>query len=419
MKKVIVRGPALSQSGYGEHTRFVLRALRSKPELFDIYLLSVPWGGTSWLWEDNEERRWIDLLLQKTIQYGQQGGQFDISLQITIPNEWERMAPVNIGITAGIETTKIAPVWVEKSLQMDKIIVVSEHAKYGFENTEYPAQNPQTGEQFTAKVTCPVEVVNYPVKDIKPSSLDLDLKDDFNFLVVGTWIPRKNLENTIKWFVEEFYDQEVGLVVKTSLAKNCLRDREFSNVKLKELLKEYEGRKCSVYLLHGDMSEEEMTALYQHAKIKAMVSLSHGEGFGLPIYEAVYNALPVVTPPWSGQCDYLYINKKNKEGKEKLTPMFSSVQYDIKPVQPEAVWNGVIEAESQWCFPKEWSYKKALKSVIKDYGTAKSKAKKLQEYTKATLSQENIFQKLCNSIYQEEQFEVEKWLDELDTKVFD
>ena len=136
MKKIVVKGPALSQSGYGEHTRFILRALRSKPEIFDIYLININWGQTGWLWEDTEERRWIDFLLNKTIHFGQQQGTFDLSLQVTIPNEWEHLAPVNIGVTAGIETTKIAPVWVEKSMQMDKIIVTTQHAKYGFENTE-------------------------------------------------------------------------------------------------------------------------------------------------------------------------------------------------------------------------------------------------------------------------------------------
>ena len=140
------------------------------------------------------------------------------------------------------ETTKISPKWVEKTFMMDKIIVVSEHTKYGFMNTEYPAMNQQTGEQFTAKTNCPVEVVGYPVKEIEAKEVELELENDFNFLAVGTWIPRKNLENTIKWFVEEFHDQEVGLIVKTSLAKNCLRDREVANVRLNQLLNEYTPR---------------------------------------------------------------------------------------------------------------------------------------------------------------------------------
>ena len=125
---------------------------------------------------------------------------------------------------------------------MDKIITISEHAKYGFENTSYPAVNNQTGEEFEAKVTCPIEIVGYPVKDIKQTNIDLDLEHDFNFLTVGTFIERKNLQNTIKWFVEEFYDKEVGLVVKTSMAKNSIKDRFITQNKLKSILQEYEGR---------------------------------------------------------------------------------------------------------------------------------------------------------------------------------
>ena len=85
MKKIVVKGPALSQSGYGEHTRFVLRSLRSRPDLFDIYFININWGQTSWIYEDSEERRWIDFLLGKTIQHTQQKGEFDISLQVTVP----------------------------------------------------------------------------------------------------------------------------------------------------------------------------------------------------------------------------------------------------------------------------------------------------------------------------------------------
>ena len=69
MNKVILRAPVLSQSGYGEHARLVLRSLRSRPEKFDVYVMNINWGQTSWLWEDNEERQYIDQLLQKTQLY--------------------------------------------------------------------------------------------------------------------------------------------------------------------------------------------------------------------------------------------------------------------------------------------------------------------------------------------------------------
>ena len=59
-KKVFVRGPVLSQSGYGEQSRFALRALRSREDLFDIFIQPTAWGQTGWIWKNDEFRQWMD-----------------------------------------------------------------------------------------------------------------------------------------------------------------------------------------------------------------------------------------------------------------------------------------------------------------------------------------------------------------------
>ena len=284
MKKILVRGPALSRSGYGEQTRFALRALRENQDKFDIYLINTSWGATSWLTEDDEERRWVDSTLQKTILYSQQGGGFDLSLQITIPGEWEPVAPYNVGYTAGIETTKLSSAWLERTNAVDKIIVPSNHSKDVFETSSWAGVDPRTNQEFKLVCTKPVEVVNFPVKQVEPEKIDLQFDSKFNFLCVAQWGPRKNLEKTIEWFVEEFEDNpEVGLVLKAQLAKNCLIDRRHCTARLNSLLSRYPDRQCKVYLLHGAMTEGEMTSLYTHPTIKAIVSTTHGEGFGLPL----------------------------------------------------------------------------------------------------------------------------------------
>ncbi|HAW82192.1 MAG TPA: hypothetical protein DCX27_22300, partial [Balneola sp.] len=104
-QNILIRGPVLSQSGYGEQARFAMRALRSREDLFDIFILPLNWGQTGWVSLDNEERSWIDERIKATHAHTQSGGNFDISVQVTIPNEFEKIAPVNIGYTAGIETT--------------------------------------------------------------------------------------------------------------------------------------------------------------------------------------------------------------------------------------------------------------------------------------------------------------------------
>ena len=115
MYKVLLKAPALSRSGYGEHSRFVLRSLMKAQDVFDIYLVNLNWGNTGWTPEDNEERRMIDYLINKTVHAVNNKVAFDISLQVTIPNEWEKIAKINIGITAGIESNMISPTWVHKN----------------------------------------------------------------------------------------------------------------------------------------------------------------------------------------------------------------------------------------------------------------------------------------------------------------
>ena len=119
-KKILLKGPLLTRSGYGEQARFALRSLRSREDLFDIYIQPLQWGHTSWLATVGEEREWVDRIIEKTIAFVQQGGKFDISIQVTIPNEWEKIADVNIGYTAGIETTKVAPLWIQKANEVGR-----------------------------------------------------------------------------------------------------------------------------------------------------------------------------------------------------------------------------------------------------------------------------------------------------------
>jgi len=419
-KRVLIRGPILTQSGYGVHARTLYRALQTREDLFDIFLDPIEWGQTSWLWEDNEERKQIDQLIGKTQQYKMQGGQFDINLIVSIPSEWEkyRAAPINIGVTAGIETSKVAPQWLDTTNRfVDKLITISNFSKKMFEQSEYQAQD-QFGNKVNLKLEKPIDVVNYPVRKHKKKKLNLKLEHDFNFLCVAQWGPRKNVPNTVKWFVEEFIDQEVGLVLKTNRASGSLIDKLTVERQLKQLLQEYPQRKCKVYLLHGYMSESEMNSLYQHPQIKSLISFSHGEGYGLPLFEAAYNGLPVITHDWGGQTDFLMheVSTKNKK-KSRTRMMCAKVDYDLLPIQKDAVWDGVLQADSMWAFPKQGSCKMKMREVYKDYGRFEAEAKKLKKILVKEFTEEKIYEDMVNAIYEKESFELEEWLQELESNV--
>jgi len=414
-KKVILRGPLLTRSGYGEQARFALRSLRSREDIFDIYIHPLQWGHTSWLNEENDERKWIDTKIEQTISYVQNGGTFDYSVQVTIPNEWESIAAKNIGYTAGIETTRIAHEWIQKGNEMDSIIVVSNHSKDVYENTKYDGVNQQTGEPAVLENLRPIAAVNYPVKQydsLEPTNLNLTT--EYNFLCVAQFGPRKNIENTIKWFLEEFKnDENVGLVVKTNVAKNCLVDRELCQTRLSALKKQVPDHKCKLYLLHGDMSDEEMHGLYMHPNISAALSLTHGEGFGLPLFEAAYMGVPVIATGWSGQLDFL----RDEKGKDK----FYNVSFDLTQVPDGVVWEGVLIKDSMWAVPREESAKINMRECLKDIQTGNTKyVEKHVADLKERFSEEKMYAAFIDGMgIDMEEFNVESWLDGLDIEEID
>tara|TARA_R100000664_G_C2755202_1_gene142871 strand:- start:1161 stop:2366 length:1206 start_codon:yes stop_codon:yes gene_type:complete len=392
-------------------------------DLIDLYLKPTEWGRSSWLLPTDEDRLWLDNLVTKTHLYTQGGGKFDYSLQVTIPNEWEKIAPINIGYTAGIETNIVSPEWIKRSTLMDKIIVVSNHSKDVYVDTVYQGVIQSTNTPIELKCQTPIEVVNYPAREYEPANIKLDLDYDFNYLAIAQWGPRKNLENTVKWWVEEFKDEEVGLVVKTNLVKTSIIDRMVTLGRIENHLATYKDRKCKVYLLHGNMTPEEMTSLYRHPKVKCLVSLTHGEGFGLPLWEAAYNGLPVMAPDWSGQRDFLYAKKKVRRWKgqkkkvTKMVPHFCVVDHEMGQVPPSMVWDGVIQANAGWCYPDEGSYKFNLRKMLNNYGHFKKQAAVLMRYVKKEFENERQYNRFIEAMNLPDVEDADTWAENIEALI--
>jgi len=410
-KNILLKGPLLSRSGYGEQARFALRALQSRPELFEIYVLNINWGQTGHLTTHDEEHQWILRRIQETAVFAQQGGTFDISIQVTVPNEFEKIAPVNIGYTAGIETTKCSGQWIEKiNAFVERVITISAHSQKVMENTTYDVKDQQGNEIKDWGINVPVDYVSYPHLETEPEPLELNIDTTNNFLVVAQWSPRKNLENTIRWFVEKFAeDPTAGLVLKTNTASDSIRDREFTSQRLQALLEAYPQRQCKIHLIHGELTPGNLVWLYQHPTMKALINIGHGEGFGLPMFEAVCNGLPLITITWSGQLDF--ITKPNKS--KKAVPRIIKVDYDLAKVQDHAVWPGVIEADSMWAYAREASFKRALGDALEKETHWRKEAAALQKHVLGKFTSENMYADFVRQVYDPSPEEIE-WLSQME-----
>ena len=381
-KRVLLTGPILTHSGYGEHARFVWRALKARPDLFDVYVKPVNWGQSAWMWDSTPERQAIDEDIARTAASVQQGKlMIDLNIMVTIAPEFKAYhVPncTNIGVTAGIETDKVAPEWLAQINEVcDKVIVPSEFAKESIINAVYEAKD-QFGNEVALKCEKPVEVAHYPVKEYEKADLNLDLTTDFNFLCVAQWSPRKNIRETLRAFLEQFKnDSGVGLILKTQKLRNSTLDRYHVRKDIKEIKDEYPDAKCKVYLLHGYLTNDEMHSLYVSDKVKAIVNFGHGEGYGLPLFEAAYCGLPVITHDFGGQKDFLYA-PKGKDGKKR--PFFTKVPYKLDKVNQAAVSQNLIHPDMSWAYPNFFACKKAMEDVYNNYGLAKSKADKLKEW---------------------------------------
>lgn len=364
-KSVLLRAPVLTLSGYGVHARQVARWLFDKEEALDLDITVEPlnWGQTGWITDIHAE----DGLVGRILQASENTKPFyDVTIQLQLPNEWNPMlGRFNVGMTAGVETDRCNPLWVECVNRMNLVIVPSEFTKQCFVNTgEITTDLVVVGESFIDEIKNPNE-----------HSIDLELPHNFNLLVFGQITgnnpdnDRKNLAYTVKWLSECLADRpDVGVILKTNMLRNTKMDRTATfNVLSKLVMEVKKGPGPHFHLLHGGLTNSEVVGLYTHPKVKALVSLTHGEGFGLPLLEAAAAGLPVIVPGWSGHMDFL------KHGK------FLKVEHKIAPIHDSRVDGQIFVKDAQWAYPTEFDAKRRVLKFLESPTVPKEWAMELRE----------------------------------------
>jgi hypothetical protein len=77
------------------------------------------------------------------------------------------------------------------------------------------------------------------------------------------------------------------------------------------------------------------------------------------------------------------------------------VKHELGPVQQQAVWEGVIQADSQWAYADQGSYKMALRMMFKKHDEFVKQAEELQDHVDTKFRDEVLFEGFCESILKE------------------
>lgn len=399
-KKILIMGPVCNISGYSEHARMFADAFL-EDESFETYIIDLNWANStrSTVYENKYEeclqRTQIYLRYLKSTDTSMNKG-FDCCYQVRPPNEFQKITDYDIGVTAALETTAAPAEWVEKCNNMKKILVVSEHAKKNLENAIGIG-----GE----KITTPVSVV--PFYNSLPSMKDRqkfvgyeNITTDTNFLCVCQIAPRKNIQQMISSFIEEFKDDSnVGLIIKSHIQNNSNIDHFQTSKVIKVILDTTnKNRKCKVYLIHGNLSESEIHSLYDKEIVRGYISTTHGEGFGIPIFNAVCSDIPVIATAWSGHLDFLSAPVTNEVSKKtKLKNLFLKVPYLIDKVKKEHLMPGLINEEAKWAYPDMKAFRKNLRTLATTRRVHNSEAEILGKHIRNTFTRDIIFEKIKDS----------------------
>ncbi len=189
-------------------------------------------------------------------------------------------------------------------------------ANYAWEETGFPEQYAQDFNRVLdlitvvstqtrrflqdAGVEVPIAVVGNGIDHLSaltPEPLPRPLPGGFRFLHVSSCFPRKGADVLLEAYGRAFRDfQDVALIIKT-----------FPNPH-NRILEQLASRRAAdphypqLEVILDDWTPGQMAALYQACQV--VVAPSRGEGFGLPIAEAMLHERPVITTRWGGHLDF-------------------------------------------------------------------------------------------------------------------
>lgn len=298
-----------------------------------------------------EERRIKDPYWLKMIEESKGKPDSPLRVNFSIPTMYRpSIGKINVGYTMW-ETTQYPREWATLINKMEHMFVGSQAL---------------VASAKAANITVPIHVVTSTM-DVKewtiegPSSTVSEVPPDcVKFLFVGNWIPRKNYDDLITGFIAAFDGmKDVALIIKTWPGGPGIEHRKHIEDGIRHLAGKTTGvQRPKINLLMDVIPEEQVISLMRGSDV--YVSVAHGEGFDLPMVQAMAVGKPIVSTRFLGHSDYL--NDGNS----------FDVKYTLTPVTGAAA--PLYDGYQMWSRPDMQSYINSLREAYKAVKRGSAKA---------------------------------------------
>jgi glycosyltransferase involved in cell wall biosynthesis len=246
-----------------------------------------------------------------------------------------------IGFTM-LETAGIPAEWVRQANLMDEVWCPSHFNVKTFRDSG---------------VTRPIYAIPLGIDPgyFNPQIRTTRVSERYTFLSVFEWGERKAPEMLLRAFNEEFrFDEPVVLVCKILNADTSVDVHE----QIRKLELKAGGGSIHVSL-NQVVPTYQLGMVYRSAD--CFVLTTRGEGWGMPILEAMACGLPVIATDWSAQCDFMNAGNAYPIAVERLVPAVAKCPY----------YEGF-----QWAEPSYSDLRRLMRHVYANRGEARAKGER-------------------------------------------
>jgi len=332
MRKIIYVGQLHDNSGYGVAARTNLKAIKKVKEKysssFEVRAFSLSFEKRSQIENDPDFNEIKEMLISEEEVLGFSSGalgEYEVVIHLPIPaaywafsgmyEHWNKMKSLflnseyNHNISAW-ESDKVPSNWIG----MAKDLNINNFATPSTWNSLIYSR------AFGREVHTLPHVIECDLKVSKEKfSFEDQLENNFKIIAISQWQPRKDFETLIRAFYTALHDKsDAVLIIKAY--RDLMDSNDSQKKETLEIIKQVEHIKNTVFTESKPFSHPEphqcktifIGGLLQKERLNRLISISDayssctkGEGFGLPISEAMALSKPVIVPNATGHMDFV------------------------------------------------------------------------------------------------------------------